>query len=466
MEEFLKGVKGINSFSLNDHVSIIQINNDNENFQLMAVDDKMRVLWSNTYPGYALSVDRFKGKVVALVSTDHSFFKGANDTYKAYLVDPATGKLIVDKVIYTGPNEYRCFAELSTGNGDYMKLLVRQTGLKRSMKVALPGPFAYFSFKAYRRQNIQTTAMQILDYDEKLNVASTISPIISNGNYIGTSWNKHGDMFISWLNGPNIEISRYDAGKTAPSNQMALDGEFKENKDFDPADLLSFKPSDVDNNVLYYGMFFRSQDKQMVLNIGKFDFATNKKEYSNEVFTKDHLKQIKKNFVPIDKKIDENDAGDARGFGIKYINEIDGKLIVSFAANSQLVSNRGSYFMEATTIINGYDKNLQPKFQVLLPSKSGSPHRTLETGYHFVNNKLHIISNSTEHSNSGLYAVLDVNTGNWDKMAYLSKKHLNKDDFSDGPNILWFKDCFLVPYFDPKGWTQSSYNIALQQNTY
>jgi hypothetical protein len=470
MEDFIEGARDVNTFAMNDHVNILQINKDNENFDLMAVNDKMQVLWTNTFTGYALSVDKFKDKIVALVSTDHSFFKGSNDTYKAYLVDPANGKLIVEKVIYTGPNEYRCFAQLNTGKGAFMKLAVRQTGLKRSIKVALPGPLAFFSIRSYNRQGIQTTAMQILDFDEKLNVTSTITPIISNGTYISTDWNKQGDMFVSWLNGPSVEVYKYDAGKTSPSAQMTASVTFKEDKDNDPSDNVIFKPSD-DGKTLYYTMLYKNLDKDLEFGIGKLDFSTNKKDYTAQLLTKKYLKSIKKSFVPVNKDIDDVDMGSPGGMSIRYMDEIDGKIVTALSSRtmqSSSINSYGVWRIEDATLLIGYDTDFKQKFQTVLPSGYAVPERNLATGYHFVKNKLYVLANNKSGMRTikGMYGVLDVNTGQWEKMTMLSKKHISNSDFMDGASILWFGSNYIVPYFKPKGLMQSKYNITLQQNQY
>lgn len=469
IEDFVEGVKDVNTFALNDHVNILQVNRDNESFDLMAVNDKMQVLWSNSFPGYAMSVDKFKNKIVALVSTDYSFFKGNNDTFKAYLVDPSNGKLILDKVIYTGPNEYRCFATLNTGKGNFMKLSVRQTGLTRSVKVGLPGPLAFFSVRSYNRQNIKTTAMQVMDYDEKLNVVSTILPVISNGTYISADWNKQGDMFISWLNGPSVEIYKYDAGKTAPSGQMTADIAFKEDKDNDPSENVFFKASD-NGTTLYYTMLYKNAEKDLEFGVGKLDFASNKKQFTTQMITKNYLKDIKKSFVPVNKDLDDVNMGNAGWMQIRYMDEVDGKIVTALSSRFTESSGIGGgvWHGENATLLIGYDIELKPKFQNVLPSGYMVPERYLATGYYHNKSKLHIVANNKSGMRTikGMYGVLDVNTGQWEKMELLSKKHINSSDFTDGTSILWFSGNYIIPYFKPKGLFGAKYNITLQQNEY
>ena len=45
-KNFTPKIKGIfQSFKLNEHVSVVQTNIDDENFELIADNDKMEVLW-------------------------------------------------------------------------------------------------------------------------------------------------------------------------------------------------------------------------------------------------------------------------------------------------------------------------------------------------------------------------------------------------------------------------------------
>ncbi|RYE24065.1 MAG: hypothetical protein EOP45_06225, partial [Sphingobacteriaceae bacterium] len=77
------------SFSFDGHLAISQINTDNDNFDLVAVNDQMETQWKTSLAGYAMKAARIGDKIIAIAVTDYSFFKGKGSTYKGYIIDPA-----------------------------------------------------------------------------------------------------------------------------------------------------------------------------------------------------------------------------------------------------------------------------------------------------------------------------------------------------------------------------------------
>ena len=445
------------------------INNDNENFDLLAVNDQMQVLWKKSFIGFALAVDKFKNKVVAIASTDHSGIKGSNNTYKGFILDAANGKTLAEKVIFTGSDEYMTYPIIYTGEGAYLKLAVRQSGLKRKLHVGLPF-LGGFSINGYAKEFNETHDLQVLDLNEQLDPIATIKPAISNGSFINIRWNKQADMFVGWLNGPSIEVYRYDAGKTTPSAQLTADVVLKEDKSSLPGEYILFTPSEVNNSILYYSLLYINTNKDAELGIGKFDFKSGKKQYVTQVLDKDNLKAVKKAFVPVNKKIDDVNTGYGKGMKIRYMNEISGVLVTTLSSTSSESSSIGSgrWQMEASILINGYDANLNLKYQQYMPVSYSNPNFLLPTGYHSEKNKLYIVANNKDGmvSLKSVYGAFDVTTGQWDKMDYLSKKKINNSAYSAGGAILWFGNSYIVPYMAPKGLMSIKYDVTLQQDIY
>src|SRR4051812_31123802 len=83
LEDFAKSIKAINTFAFNDNLNVMQVSVDDENFELIAVNEKMQVIWRTPLAGYGIKTDKFKNKIVALASADHSTFKGTNNTFVA-----------------------------------------------------------------------------------------------------------------------------------------------------------------------------------------------------------------------------------------------------------------------------------------------------------------------------------------------------------------------------------------------
>lgn len=93
LKEFASDVKQLTTtLRLSDKVYVTEVNTDNQHFDLTAIDDKMNILWKTTLDGYSLTLGNFKGKIIAVASTDFGSIKSKNNTYKGYLIDPATGE--------------------------------------------------------------------------------------------------------------------------------------------------------------------------------------------------------------------------------------------------------------------------------------------------------------------------------------------------------------------------------------
>jgi hypothetical protein len=215
-------------------------------------------------------------------------------------------------------------------------------------------------------------------------------------------------------------------------------------------------------------MVYQNQKKNPELGVGKLDFAVNKKLYVVQALDKASLKAIKKSFVPVNKDLDNVNFGVPGGLSVKYMNESSGRVIVGVASNYTLwgsSSSGGTYMSEDALLINGFDQELQLKYQQVLPVNNSYPNIRLETGYQVNKNKLHVLANASKGAVviAGVYGVLDIGTGKWDKMNRLSKKHLNNKAYSMGPAILWFGDNFIVPYYSRKFFS-TKYDMSLQLN--
>ncbi|OOQ60974.1 hypothetical protein [Mucilaginibacter pedocola] len=469
IEDFAESIKGSNSFAFNDHLNVMQISTDDDKFDLVAVNDKFEVVWKTSLAGYGIKTDKFQNKVIALAANDHSNMKGTTNTFLAYVIDPANGKVLAEKVVYKSSNDLVEFPQMYTGDGAFFKLAVRQSGFARKIHVGIPF-YSLFTANSYAREYNETRNLQVIEYNDKLDSVSAFKPVISNGTFISLGWNKHADMFIGWLNGPTIEVYKYDAGKTKPSNMLSADVVFKEDKSVVPSEHFMLKPSE-NSNVLYYGMMYVNQDNDGELGIGKFDFSTNKKLYATQALDKASLKAIKKNFTPVNKKIDDVDMGYGKGMTLLYLDELDGKVVAAIASRSKRASsinNYGVYMIQNSMLINAYDQNLVLKFQNVLPSDYIYPTRYLKTSFRFNNNKLYILSNAKTgmYSISGILSILDISTGQWDKMEYLSKKHIGNSDYADGGSVLWFGSNFMVPYLSTKSFAPNRADVTLQLNNY
>lgn len=467
--DFYDGIKSITSIVWDDHTNIATVNLDNENFELTAVNDQPQQLWRSSFVGYVLKTARFKDKIIAIAATEHSNFKGAGNTYVAYLVDAANGKQLATKEIYHGPDDYVEIPAVFTGGGNFVKLCVRQTAFARKMHVGLPGMFAMFSIGKYEKEFNETKELDEVTLTDKLE-PTTVKLPVANGSMVNWCANIKGDLFIAWFNGPTIKVYKYPDGSASPVRQINADISFVPNNRTMLSESFLLHASSANPDVLYYATSYNNPDNDAELGVGKMDFSTGKKAFVTEAFNRDHVKTLEKSFVTINKKADDVNLGARSDLHIRYLDEAGGTLITAVTSQHFQSSSIGAGVgcLENSVLVNGYDENLATRFQQILPANYAYANRFLPIAYHATRDKFYCISNEKSGLNTetGIYGCLDLASGKWEKMQALSKKHIGNAEYVDGKAVLWFGNSFAVPYFALKGLSQGNADVTLQQNGY
>jgi hypothetical protein len=336
--------------------------------------------------------------------------------------------------------------------------------MERKLHVVIP--IVSLLTPSYSKQYNETKSLDVIDFNEQLEAVNKFSPEINSGDFISWKCNNQGDLFIGWFNGTSLDFVKYKAGKNSPAGKISSEATFKkESKDLSPRGYIYIEPAKKAGDVLYYSLMYKNPaSKEMELGIGKLDFSDGKKQFVTEVFSKNHIKSLEKAFVPVNKKMDKPDLKEAKNLGIKEIREDNGRLVIALTA-TRFVDGWGE---EGSTLLNGYDGELNLKFQQFIPAGYTFPHRLLSSSYHFSNNKLSVVSNDKRGQVTvfATYAVLDLTSGQWDKMIWLSKKKISNSEFVGGESVLWYGNNFIVPYLDTRtGITNVKYDITLQQNS-
>lgn len=457
VKNFYKGAdNGSSSFIWNDHINIMQFTRSNDKFDIVAVNDQVQLLWKTSLNGYIISACKFKDKILAVAATDYSSAKQHNNTFKGFLIDPANGKVLLEKVIYDGQQQYLTYPFIFTGDGSFFKFALRQSAVERRIHIGI----AFVSDNSWSKQIRATKDMDVIEFNDKLEPVKKLKPVITDGTFINMTCNNQGDLFTAWYNAGKVNMVKYDKDKNLPS--AALEEAISLDKDIlDDTRSFFIEPSKKNGNILYYSFTFKNQDKETELAVGKLDFSALKDKYVNEIFTKDHTKDIRKSYVQVNKKLGTPDFGDLKGLQVRAFNDIDDHLIVTL---SSYVYSRGSYgggwTTEYSTILNNYDTDLNFKFQYIIPTGS-SPNRYSENGYYHKNNKFYVITNDQQGmvTENGVYSVFDLTNGRCDKIELLSKKKIANSKPALGSKALWFNNSFVVPYDDGG-------DITLQQNSY
>ncbi len=451
-----KSVRGIgSSVKFNDHLSAFEVDTKGGAFDVVAVNDNFQIAWQTSFDGYGVSIGRFKDKLLVLSTTEYGEFVGYGNTYKAFILDPATGNKLLEKVIYDDGKDYIEIPQVFIAD-NYFKLVIRKTNLKRKMHIEL-----------HQDEDYSTSQkLQILDFNDKLEPINTCDAVI-NGYFINAACNKNGDAFLAWLNGPDIEVYKYPAGKTAPARQLNADVAIKPKYNSSLKDLILLKTSPTRPDNLYYTLLYRNENNDPEMMLGKMDFEKGTKKAITNVFVNDDIKALEKGFTPVNPQIKSADLGNAKELGMKGLFVSDNTVGVSLQGGYMLVGSYNSSTKGFSVLYNIYDDDLNMKSQPILPGSF----RYLNAGVPANSNriekdKLFVTSNIGKgimgNSNIGFYAILNLVTGQWEKMELIGNK--SHTGFMDSDYVIWFDKGFIAPYLmgGTGGFGYISYRLMLQ----
>ena len=89
---------------------------------------------------------------------------------------------------------------------------------------------------------------------------------------------------------------------------------------------------------------------------------------------------------------------------------------------------------------------------------------------HLEKDKLYMVSNIHKSGlsleNTGLYAILNLNSGQWEKMEVIKEKSIRGAVVAD--RVIWLDKGFIVPYFKngTGGFGYVKYEMLIQGNQY
>ena len=450
IKDFAKKVKDITaSVIVNDHENIMQIKLDDDNFELVAMDDKMKVLWRNTYKGSAVTFGKFKGHLLAITGSYPYQLKQKENIYAAYLIDENSGKILLQHDLYKDKAEtVEDVHPIFSADGSGFTLVIRQTKLKNRFSIV-------FSLDALN----DTKGLILASLNDKLE--PTVSyPEFEDGTLASVTAASDGSYFLFCVGKDNkLKISKFEAGKNQSSLNITQDINMREKSDIKP-DLAEAIPSETDRNIVYFSMIHKSPDKEMQLTLVKADFNLHTAKVVHDPLTKDRLKPLIKTFVPPNKEIEKADiSNDYDHFKISSFTEYKNTLMVTFS-NSFLTQFAGRmYYINTSTIIDIFDNDLNKRAQQIMPTWGTD----ILPALHFSDNSVYLLSNYGQGHFDIYYGQLDLSSGQWLKLQKLGKKNIDKGDNVTNNN-LWYKDNFVIVYRSYSNSPNSNVDLTLQQN--
>jgi len=436
-------VDGIaSSFKFNDHLGIMQVKLNDTSFELIALNDKMSVLWRAHFTGTGVACGKFKGNILAISAWAQEQGKGIISPCYAVLIDPTTGKLILQNQIFAQKAEhYQDLDVFFSPDGSDVKIVVRRADIN----------FGWLG--AYKNK---TEDMTVISLNEKLD-PTYLKPKIPDENFVSLAVNNAGDLFLmTTRDEKSLELRRYEQGGTEPSEPIVQACANLDKNDLFTA-VNAIAPSETDRNILYLSIAHTNQDGDREIITAKFNFASQQSQAVTEVFTGKQKRELEKSYAPVNNAFPSVNLGaQKQQLMVKYFAAHDGKIISVSAESFSTTADAQTTYYEHGLIITCYDSELKQLFQQVMPV--GYVEATpLTTGYCFGKNDLKVVSNKETGS---AYGEVDLSTGKWLKLTSLNTGGADTDQ-----HIIWFGDDFIVPYLHRRGFG-TRYNIDLALDSY
>jgi hypothetical protein len=166
-------------------------------------------------------------------------------------------------------------------------------------------------------------------------------------------------------------------------------------------------------------------------------------------FTDDELTAMEKNYAPVNKDMTKINFLNARDMDIADLLIAGDKVIMPMQATTvtSCTSDDTPYYtaVMGAAIYNVFSTGLKPLYKAILPAGAlADADVSLNENNHIGRNssKLYILGNAYPKKEGGLYAVLDLKSGSWDKIALIGK--IVQVSLVDA---VWLKNVFFMPDF-------------------
>ncbi|MES2455735.1 MAG: hypothetical protein V4594_09355 [Bacteroidota bacterium] len=419
------------------------VNLPEADFGVINVDDKLNQKWTSPLLGFPLGIGMFKGQILVIAATDKSFFKNFSGSYKAYLLDQNSGRLMSEKIIYESNPSFVEEPDFFFANdGSYFRMSVRLTSMKRKTQILAVSK----SDDDYRL----TQGFSIINFDDQLNQKQRITPVFPDGETWTSSNSIDGSLFIAAVKAGSgtINASIYTSIDAAPLKTVSVPLDLR--KGFAIRSIRSI--AGKNRFVNYLGIIYVNQDKEIALLTVKINFADGTYQSAKEVYESKYVKEIRKSFSPINKKFDDLQFSKLEFLGIRHMEEFGDKLMVSVSpAFTQVGSGGGGHF-EGSVLMNIYDQALKPVYHQFIPRTYLSINgEGSEVSYALSSNILRMVANvrtSGFSSVTSLYGEMDLKTGQMLKLNLIPGGDIISGFYINAASVIWFNESCILPYFD------------------
>ncbi len=450
-----------NTLELSNNSLAMIVGIPKEDFAILSLDHKLAQNWLTPLAGYPLTIGKFKSKILVIAASDRSFLKSFSGSYKAYLLDEKTGKVLSEKIIYDGNKDYIeepdfYFAK----DGSYFRMSIRLTSMKRKATIFAVSK----SDKLYRT----TQNFSIINYDADLNQKETVEPRMPEGDSWTISNGTDGSFFIATVDNKNakVNIATYISSGADPLKVISIPIDVRKG-----GEIRSFKCiAGTKPFISYLAVVYENTAKEISLLISRLDFKDGSSKLSKEVFDSKHVKELQRSFVPVNNKLDDLQFTKIDFLGVKNLAEYGDKIMVSVAAAYVESSKYGTITFEGSLLMNIYDQELKGLYHQFIPRTYMSlDGEGSDIAYTLKNNTLRMIANVRSGSLSSVsswYGEMDFVSGKMLKFTKVPDKEIKGGFYVHTPAVTWLDQSFILPYFDKQRIFRTTLDAQMQLLSY
>lgn len=314
------------------------VNPPKTDFGVILVDDKAAEKWNTPLKGFPLAIGYFKGKIVVVSASERTLFGGVSKKYSIATLDPATGKLLSEKLIYEGNKK----------NYESARFIFNRKGTQFTFVVV-----SYITEKETRSVSSYT----IISFDEEFNHSKIFTPELPEGKKFTSNMTDDGNFMLAVLdeaaNAINYSLIDVIKGKTIGSSKLSFNSKI----DFKKIEHLNtYHPETRTHFVsILAGLLDNKKNKTLI--IGKIDLNSGIVASKEETFTPDDIKSLSRAHVAVNKKL--NDMSFSMNY-LTFLNTriIGDKLAVELTNQYMTYSNRGSFGTDGSVLIKFYNLDL------------------------------------------------------------------------------------------------------------
>lgn len=440
------------TLELSDNSTAMIIGAPKVDFAIVNIDGKLIQKWITPLKGYPLGMGKFHGAILVIAAEDKAFANNWTPTYKAYVMEEQTGKVISEKTIYEGNKDYLEDHNLFFAkDGSYFMMSVRHTEKKRQ--------FGIFNIPKAESDFNSTTSFTLINFDRQLNQREKTNPVIPKGESWMVSDYQTGSFLISAIDkaAGKLNVATYISSSPDPLITVSIPIDLHKSGDIYSAKTISAP----DSLINYIAVMYLNQDKEVALSIAKINFSTQTHSVVKEVFDRKYMKDLKDSFVPLDKKNDDLPLNSPNFLGIRHLALYGNKVMVALSSRYSTSFNKNMITTESSMLLNIYDQNLKKQYHQFLPREFFNlTNQGFDVAFNLKGNTLKMLYNKKSNVNSDViptYSEMDITNGKILKMSKIIGGETENDYFMNTSSICWTDQSCVIPYLD----RQRAFSIKL-----